>query len=224
MNGRMQDFWRTVRKCFPQARHIILGDDQNRSDYDDGQLPPEAYRKVGKTCPVDVRVSVDLIQGDGSTTNRMERVLWQLTSTQEDASTEASQEWKLRPIRNEPSITLPRKASHGPMGRLLDHHILCNDITFRNRAIRIYRITATEKLHFDGLHEPFACPAPACDAYFDQAEDYTTHVVSTRHDKREGQYDLPELPESIEKLFAKNQERLNHLTAVARANENSFLK
>ena len=223
MNETMQRFWRTVRRCLPRAKHIILGDDQDRSDYHDYQLPPNVYRKVGQMCPSDIRVSVDLVQGDGSIRNRMERVLWQLTSTQKDASAEASQEWKLCPTRNEPIVTPPRRAFHGPVGKFLEQHTLWCDIRPLKRAIRIHHIIATEKIHFDGLHEPFACPASDCDAYFDQAEEYTTHVIATKHDRKDDHYQY-DLPSSIKKLFAENQERLDHLTAVSREKEDSFLE
>ena len=179
-------------------------------------------------CPSDLRVSIEVVQGDGFIQSRMERVLWQLTSTQKDASAEASQEWKIRPIRSEPRITPPGKALHGPVGAFLDHLTLSSDISSQELAIRVHSIAATEKLHFDGLHEPYACSYPriCCDAYFDQAEGFTTHIIPTFHDRPPASrpYNHQYHPDSIKKLFIKNQERLNHLTAVARQKAKSFVE
>ena len=177
-------------------------------------------------CPSDLRVSVDVVQGDGFIQSRMERVLWQLTSTHKGASDEACQEWKIRPIRSEPRTTPLRKALHGPVGAFLDHLTLSSDISSQELAIRVHSITATEKLHFDGLHEPFACLYPDCDAYFDQAEDFTTHVILTSYDRQTAPrpYNPEYHPESIKKLFTKNRERLDHLTAVARQKDKSFVE
>jgi hypothetical protein len=226
MNERMQDFWRTVRKCLPRAKHIILGDDHDRSDYDDGQLPPDVYRKVGQMCPSDIKVSVDLVRGDGSTESRMERVMWQLITIQEDSgsTTEAVHDWKPHPTRSVRNVIPPKKAFQGPVGTFLDYHTLWSDITYQKRAIRIHRRAAIEKLHFDGLHNPFKCPIPNCDAHFQQAEEYTTHMIATEHDRGERRYDPPELPEPIEMLFTKNKERLDNLLAVRKTKEQSFLE
>ena len=179
-------------------------------------------------CPSDLRVSVDVVQGDGFIQSRMERVLWQLTSTHKGASDEACQEWKIRPIRSEPRTTPLRKALHGPVGAFLDHLTLSSDISSQELAIRVHSITATEKLHFDGLHEPFTCyyHRICCDAYFDQAEDFTTHIILTFHDGQPASrlYNHQYHPDSIKKLFIKNQERLDHLTAVARQKDKSFVE
>lgn len=217
MNERMQDFWRTVQQRLPRVKYLILGDDQDRSDYHDGRLPPNVYKKVGQMCPPDISVSVDLVQGDGSTNRRMKRAQWQLNTTKGDASTNALQEWKPCSSRRGLSIIPPNKVFCGPVGAFLDYFVRGNEVDRQKRAIRIHRIAAIEKLHFDGLHKPFSCAAPDCNVRFDQPEEYTTHVIPTRHDKYQ------DLPEPFKTLFAENDDRLKRLSDIEREKEHSFL-
>lgn len=218
MHERMQDFWRTLQQRLPRVKHVILGDDHDRSDYHDGRLPPDVYQKVGQMCPPGISVSVDLVQGDGSTKSRLKRVRWQLVTVKEDVSTNASQEWKLCSNRNETSIIPPNKVFSGPVGAFLEYFTRGKDVNCQRRAIRIHRIAATEKLHFDRCYEPFSCTAPDCNVHFTQPEEYTTHVIRTKHDKHYA------LPEYVETLFTENDERLKRLSEINDEGEQTFLE
>ncbi|KAF1929751.1 uncharacterized protein M421DRAFT_91562 [Didymella exigua CBS 183.55] len=218
MNERMQDFWRTVHQRVPQVKHVILDDDQDRSDYHDGRLPPDVYKNVGQMCPLGISALVDLVQGDGSINRRTNRVLWQLVTTKGDASTDVSQEWKLYPSRSEPSITPPNKIYRGPVGAFLDYFTRGNEVNRQKRAIRIHRIAVMEKLHFNGSQDPFSCEAPDCNVQFAQPEEYTTHVIPTIYDKYHA------LPGPVEKLFAENDERFKRLSDIESKREQSFLE
>lgn len=216
MNEQMQKFWRTVQLRFPRIKHVVLGDDHDRSDYHDGRLPPDVYNKVAQMCPPGISVSVDLVQGDGSTNGRLQRVFWQLITTQKDASKEILTEWDLCSRRCDLIVKPPHKVLAGPAGALMDYVSRGVAISDQTRAIRVYRIAAMEKLHFDGSHEPFTCAAQSCNVQFSQPEEYTTHVIASKHDKHHT------LPEQIEKLFVENDARIDRLCDIKTEREQSL--
>ncbi|KAF2999027.1 hypothetical protein E8E13_008267 [Curvularia kusanoi] len=218
---RMQNFWRTVQRCLPQVNHIVVGDDHDRSDYHDGQLPTGLYRKVGEMCPREIRVSVDLLRGDGSTNNRLKRAMWQLAIAQGAVSTKASQAWKSCQRLTQPNVVPPKKPFHGPVGRFLEYDTLSKDIQEQKRAIRVHRIIAVERLHFNWTHKSFTCASSGCHLQFQQPEEYTTHVIPTKHDKRLNE--KQELPEYLERLFTRNDERLDELARLRVEKERSLI-
>ena len=219
MDELIQDFWRTVRYRLPKLKSIILSDDKDRSETpDDIQLPPDVYRKVGQMCPSSINVFVYLLQGDGSLRRRMKRKLWRLVNNKGVTNTNTIQEWQLCTNHPRPDIIPPYKVWRGPVGIYEDCYAKAYDVAFQKAAVRVHRIAAMERCHFYGSHKPFSCPAAECDAFFKQPEEYTSHVIETKHDL------TAKLPEHIESAFAENNTRLDRLAEIARELERPFLE
>lgn len=217
MDERIQDFWRTVKHRLPQLKHIILSDDRDRSENPhDLQLPPGIYRKVGRMCPSSINIFVYLLQGDGSLNRRMKRKLWRRINT--EGVTNATQEWKLCTKHPRPSVIPPYKIFRGPVGIFDDSYARVCNVAHQRKAIRVHRIAALERHHFCETHKPFNCSAKDCDAWFEQPEEYTSHVIETKYDK------TTKLPEPMESLFAENDERLERLMEIAHEIERPFLE
>lgn len=219
MDERIQDFWRTVKHRLPRLKHIILSDDHDRwENPHELQLPPAIYRKVGQMCPSSIKVSVYLLQGDGSTNRRMQRKLWRRVNKECVTYVNAIQEWDLCTNHPELNVIPPYKIFRGPVGIFDDSYARVSDVAYQKKAIRVYRIAAMERHHFYESHKPFGCSATNCDAWFEQPEEYTSHVIQTKHDK------TTKLPEPIEFSFAENDERLERLTKIAHEIERPFLE
>jgi len=72
-------------------------------------------------------------------------------------------------------------------------------------AILVYKIAAVEKHYFDGSHCSFRCSAEGCNTVFRQPEEYTSHVIETRH------HQMQPLPEPFKYLFTENDKQLERL-------------
>ncbi|KAJ8116081.1 hypothetical protein OPT61_g2412 [Boeremia exigua] len=219
MDERIQDFWHTVRYRLPKLKSIILSDDKDRSEApDDIQLPPDVYRKVGQMCPSHIKIFAYLLQGDGFMQRRMKRKLWRLVNNKGAIDTSATQEWQL--CADHPSLEIipPYKAWRGPVGIHEDCYTRVWDIAYMRKAIRVHRIAAMERCHFHESHKPFHCPAEDCDVFFQQPEEYTSHVIETKHDL------TAKLPRHIELAFAENDMRLDRLEEIAHEMERPFLE
>ena len=217
MDERMQNFWRTVQCRFPRVKHVILGDDHDRSEGPDPVLqPPDVYRKVGRMCPPYIRVSISLLRGDGNRHSRMKRMLWRPITIKADTYASGTQEWEQCSGDLALIVIPPQKVYEGPVGRYVEYRTRIYETFDLRRAIRIHRITAIEKHHFDGRHEPFGCSVLDCDAWFEQPEEFTSHAVRTKHDREE------RLPEPFEALFTENDERLDKMMESATEMESAF--
>lgn len=219
MNERIQDFWITIQHRLPQLKHIILSDDIDRWEDPHGlQQPPAVYRKVGEMCPSSINVSVYLVQGDGSLNRRMERMLWRRVTNKGATYTNATQKWEISTDHPAPDVFPPYKVFSGPVGKSDDSYARFCDASGQRKAIKVHRIAAMERYHFNGCHKPFGCSAADCDAWFEQPEEYTSHVIETKHDT------TTKLPESIEAAFAENDERIERLRDIAHEIERPFLE
>lgn len=217
MNERMQDFWRTVQHRLPSVKHIILGDDHDRWEGQNDQLP-NIYKKVGEMCPPSIKVSVYLVEGDGSINHRMKRNLWRLATIKGDTYTNATQEWEMCSNHHRLDTVPPYKDLRGPVGTHQYYRIRIHGVMSQQRAIRVHRIAAMEKYHFYGRHEPFSCSVPDCDAWFEQPEEYTSHAIETKHDKND------DVPETFKGLFTENEKRLDRLMKIAQEIDKPFFE
>jgi hypothetical protein len=219
MDECIQNFWRTVKHRLPQLKHIILSDDYDRSDeFHDLQQPPAIHRKVGQMSPPGMDVYVFLVQGDGSLNRRMQRKLWRRVDSGGSSDTNETSEWELCADHPGPNVIPPYKVFRGPVGLHDNSYARFSDIVYQRKAIRVHRIAAMERHHFYDSNTPFGCSASDCDAWFEKPEEYTSHVIETKHDK------LTKLPEFIESSFAENDERLERMTGIAEEMERPFLE
>ncbi|PVH95209.1 hypothetical protein DM02DRAFT_618060 [Periconia macrospinosa] len=113
-------------------------------------------------------------------------------------------------------IIPPYKHLGGPVGAYLDFHIRYFGFLEQRSAVKVLKIAAMEKYHFQESSQPFRCPASTCDAWFERPGEYTLHVIETKHD--EG----VTLPEPYESMFLANQQRLDELHKFACAKIRAF--
>ncbi|PVH93432.1 hypothetical protein DM02DRAFT_733124 [Periconia macrospinosa] len=207
MDNNIKKFWGTVQHRFPRLKHVMLGDDHDRSSL---QVPPIVFTKVGEMSPASIQVSLALFhRGDGSTSRRLERGVWQrrLDTYQADVDPDAKARWIKHLSWKEPLVTIPYRVLNGPVGKFQDFYIRQEQQDGQQWATRVYKIAAVEKGYLD-LDTPdysFCCSVQGCDAVFKQPEEYTSHAIETAHDKKHP------LPEAFQNLFSENGERHRRL-------------
>ena len=215
------NFWKRVQRRFPQAKHVMLGDEsRNISEYSAGEStaswpPPKLHRRMCQLCPSDINVSVSILRLE----DRWKRNLWRRGVAQEDdKETQELYKCKTHPG---PSIIVPHNPFHGRVGTC--QYVWSRGWAIRSeeRALRVFRLAATERHHFHERHEAFGCPDPDCDAWFEQPEEYTTHISKPGVNRHDESYDLPEPYQS---LFADAEKRLEPILQRHREAIESFLQ
>jgi hypothetical protein len=204
----IRNFWNIVRSLFPRVKHILLSEHHRRLQ---DELLPETFKKIAKTCPLNIHISSSLLVMVESTRGRMKRKTWRKSSAIND-----TQEWTECANNEGQLVNPPYREFRGRVGEFEKGVAMMWEISAQKTAIIMHRMAAIEKFHFEGSPKPFSCPAPDCDAWFEHPKQYTTHAINTRHDK------TAELPEPFEPVFAENRERLNRLWERHRGIDNSF--
>lgn len=215
MDEQIRGFWETVQLRLPQLKHIILSDENTRTE----RRPPALWKKVGQMCPASIDVSFYLLHGDDPYNGRSKRTWWRRVKNQTTThDTSAGYDWK--PCSELPELIVipPYHEFRGPVGSYEHYCTKYADHNARRVATRMQRIASMERLHFHQTHKPFGCSALNCTAWFAQPEEYTTHAIETRHDGKDT------LPEAFESAFVEQDERLKQLLSETKDLERSFLE
>jgi hypothetical protein len=199
-----KDFWQIVRRLFPRVKRVILSQ-ESRSPLDKDPVAC-CYQKLAQACPQDIDVSICATETEEDAVGRRrKRVCWRLRAGQEDvdAGTTLERDELLKsPLM---PVVPPQKACRGRVGKFLRSAALWNKLNGQCFAVPMHRAAAVEKHYFEKQYEPFSCSLTNCDAWFEQPDQYTTHLLATRHGKEE------EAPGQFETVFTENSKRLERL-------------
>jgi hypothetical protein len=205
-------FWDAVRRLFPRVKHVVLGDDHDRGD---DPLPTIEYKNLGHLGPSNIEIYIALAVGDGHPTHRMKRKLWLRVKNEGGGGlSTAKSEWKECLDFLRPCVVPPNKAFRGPVGEYREANSRLYEWEEQEQAVRVHKIAAMEKHHFQissepsgsqliSLFKPFGCAASDCDAWFERPGEYTSHAIEFQHDK------YHDIPEPFKNDFAVNEERLS---------------
>jgi hypothetical protein len=201
----IRNFWRRVQYLFPQAKYVMVGGDSKRNGHGLASSSTACWasdldRRICQLCPQDINVFLSILQGPYH--GRLERRLWRRVSIQEDINeTQELDECESPPG---PGIIVPHKSFRGRVGTLLKIRDEGWAIMCQETALEVFRNAAVERHHFHERHEPFGCPAPDCDAWFERPEEYTTHMTTSVLTHPE----FYPVPEPYQSLFADAEKRL----------------
>jgi hypothetical protein len=100
------------------------------------------------------------------------------------------------------------KRFRGPVGEFERLMYMGNRIMIQTFAFEALVVEALDRHHFDeGKLEPFSCPQPGCDAYFEKAGQWSKHAVDTRDELIFGkQFDI--LPDNLRGVFERHKNEL----------------
>jgi hypothetical protein len=199
-----KDFWQIVRRLFPRIKRVMLSQ-ESRSPLDKGPVA-RCYRELAQACPQDIDVSIFAAETEEDAVGRRrKRVCWRLRAGQEDvdADTKLEQDELLKsPLM---PVVPPRKACRGRVGMFLKSEAIWNKYNDQRFAVQMHRAAAVEKHCFEKRHEPFGCSLASCDAWFEQPDQYTTHLLATEHGEEE------DAPEHFKTVLTENEKRLERL-------------
>lgn len=205
----IRKFWNIVRSLFPRVKHILLNEHHQRLQ---DELLPETFKKIAKMCPLDIHISSSLlVMEESPIRGRLKRKTWRRSSAIND-----TQEWTECANNEGQLVNPPYREFRGHVGEFEKGVAMMMEISDQETTIRLHRMAAIAKFHFEGSPKPFSCPALNCDAWFDHPNEYTTHAIKTRHDK------IAEIPEPFKPVFTENRKRLNQLWERHRGIDNSF--
>ncbi|PVI03664.1 hypothetical protein DM02DRAFT_652435 [Periconia macrospinosa] len=203
----IRNLWRRVQCLFPLAKYVMLVDtyrnyseDRHLKNWSIASGPSQPEKRFCQLCPQNISVFLSILHGPFY--GRLERSLWRRVSIQEDSN--ETQELDQCESHPGPSIIVPHKPFRGRVGTLLKIREEGWAITDQQTALEVFQNAAVERHHFHERHEPFGCPAPDCDAWFERPEEYTTHMATSplTHPK------IVSVPEPYQSLFTDAKKRL----------------
>ncbi|KAH6629736.1 hypothetical protein C7974DRAFT_395132 [Boeremia exigua] len=211
--GKEQDkiiwhFWHRVCTRFPRVSRVVLSFIFPQQL---GTVPAEDSNKITRMCIPGVEVYFSFVTYEDRIFSRREKRTWRQLKDNEG--------WTEIPNYDQPRIVMPPKLFRGPIGAYESWIHKATQLAAREKTVKTMLVAAVEKHHFYGRHEPLTCPVPDCSAWFDQPEQFTTHMlVEDRinlgdHDRFLNQEMVP--PEPFKALFATNEEELEELRQEA---------
>ncbi|USP82849.1 hypothetical protein yc1106_10123 [Curvularia clavata] len=193
-------FWESVKWRFPQVKKIVINQNGEPRIWKSADTVPPPLQALVEACPptIDIRVLVSErkplpnaeINTEIQPVTTWQRSVYQFTSTHT---------WTKVESRHSQTILLPIGQFDGLVGRFEMLKQRCARIRLQRYGLWPLAIQALDRHHFDsGRNNPFACPWPACDAYFDRAGAWTTHAaISHYHYPSQ----LSILPDDIQSLW-----------------------
>jgi hypothetical protein len=210
-----KDFWQMIQRLFPRLKRVIFSQEA-RLPLDKDPVA-RCYRNLAQVCPQGIDVTICAAETEENVVgDRRKRVYWRLRAGQEDVDADTTLERD--ELLKSPLMLVvpPRKAYRGPVGEFLKAEALFRKWHDQGSAADMYEIAAVEKYHFEKRHEPFDCCQANCIAWFEQPDQYTTHLLWTGH----GETKPP--PGKFRTLFAENSNRLERLAEDEREAHSLF--
>ncbi|KAF9699182.1 hypothetical protein EKO04_002869 [Ascochyta lentis] len=184
IKASIQAFWCTVQRLCPQVRRIMFTKDG--TSFPDKNVMIDCFQRMAQLCPQGLDVFFYTTEpAEEAVGRRRKRMLWRLRTSDEDTAMEITP--KLEKHSKAPGVIVvpPQKPHRGRVGEFIKAQTIWEKYYSQSFAAEFYRAAAVEQHYFQGRHEPFGCSVANCDAWFDQPEQYTTHLLATRHGKGE---------------------------------------
>jgi hypothetical protein len=209
----IKDFWCTVQRFCPRVKRVMFTRDG--SSFPDKNVVTDCYLKMAQLCPQGLDVFFYTTEpAKEAVGRRRKRVLWRLRTGDGDMVTEIIPKREKQSEHPGLIVVPPEKPHRGRVGDFLKSQTIWEKFGGQHYAAEYHRAALVEQYHFQGRHMPFGCSVTDCDAWFEQPEQYTTHLLATGHGKRE------QPPGQAGALFAGNTKRLQMLREkVTEAND-----
>ncbi|KAJ8107142.1 hypothetical protein OPT61_g9072 [Boeremia exigua] len=209
-------FWHRVHTRFPRVSRVVLSFIFPEKL---ATVPADDWRTIKRMCTPGVEVYFSAVTYEDRVFSRREKRTWRELKDDEG--------WTEIPNYDQPRIVMPPKIFRGPIGAYESWIYKATQLAARKETIKTMLVAAVEKHHFYGRHEPFTCPVPDCQAWFDEPEQFTTHMLVEdrinlgNHNLFLNQEMMP--PEPFKALFATNEEELEELRQEERR-KSEFLR
>jgi hypothetical protein len=167
-------FWDSITKRCRSVKHIVV--DKNwlsPSWMNESQPVSEAVRNLLQSAPSSIHTSAFIVERTTGIPT-FQRSLYRPSAGGTWTPVKSTQPWK--------TIVPPTKHFNGPVGRFRQLHYNTALAKLLVDGLWLLMVEALDRHHFDmGNHEPFRCPALACDAYFQKAGEWTVHAAESHY-------------------------------------------
>lgn len=198
---RIREFWQTIKTRFPRVKRVTMSESYIRTR---SELPPDIFKKLAHLCLPKIEVLFSFLTAQKRRDLRAERSMWQQIKDIEDVS--AVREWTELPPQVNIRVIVPNKLFSGFLGAY-ENQLYKRYLHYQHEHTTFVMLTAAiEAHHFNGHHTPFQCPAPECEAQFDQPGEFTTHVIEESEHRK-----YIKSPAPLKVLFDENDVRLKIL-------------
>ena len=179
IKANIQAFWCTVQQFCPQLKRIMFTRDGE--SFPDKNVMVDCFQRMAQLCPQGLDVFFYTNEpAEEAVNRRRKRILWQL-STSDEIPPKPEAHLKAPGM----IVVPPQKTNRGRVGEFIKARTIGEKYCSQSFAAEFYRAAAVEHHYFLGRHKPFGCSVANCDAWFDQPEQYTTHLLATRHGEGE---------------------------------------
>lgn len=184
IKANIQAFWCTVRRFCPQVKRVMFTKDG--TSFPDKNVMTNCFQRMAQLCPQNLDVFFYTTEpAEEADRHRRKRMLWRLRTSDENTAIEMSPTLEKHLEAPELIVVPPQKPHRGRVGEFIKAQTIWEKYCSQSFAAEFYRAAAVEQHYFQGRHEPFGCSVADCDAWFDQPEHYTTHLLVTCHGKGE---------------------------------------
>jgi hypothetical protein len=178
-------FWKSMSKRCPSVKRVVVDKNSLSPSWrNESQPVSRAVRMLLQSAPSSIHTSAFIVEktaytpavhsSSTPTTTSFQRSLYRPSLGDMWAPVSSFQPWK--------TIVPPAKQFNGPVGRFtqLDYDTAITKL--QRDGIWPLMVEALDRHHFDmGNHEPFSCPSPTCDVYFQEAGQWTVHAAESHY-------------------------------------------
>ena len=152
-------FWQRIQARFPRVSRIVLFTTFPQTL---ATLPEKDCKRIKQMCIPGIEVFFSFLTCEDRQLERKERHTWR--ELKDNESPCEIDGWAEVPNYDQPRIIMPPKKFRGPIGTYESWRYKAEQLRRRVDTVKTMLITAKERHHFYGRHEPFTCPFPDCEA------------------------------------------------------------
>jgi hypothetical protein len=189
----LKDFWLRLHNQFPRVTRVVIQcSDCLRPP---SVLPPEIFKKVAVMCNRSTEVILSLLDVPNRRDRRAQRRVW--CRDPKNRTIGSAINWKEYTTQLHPRIMLPKKMFQGPIGAYEYYAYKREQYCAFQYTKTVRLIAAVENDHFVTRYSPLQCLAPYCSVWFNQAGEYTCHMI-----KYNNHQEFIVIPKQYTTLFA----------------------
>ncbi|ORX98195.1 hypothetical protein BCR34DRAFT_607026 [Clohesyomyces aquaticus] len=189
-----QNFWEAFQQRLPCATQVFLS--RNSSCLPEFDAPREghdSHELIAQRCPATVDVNVSVLENALHNHKLVEWTLWRC----------GSESWeRINSVWSHTSILVPPKEFRGHVGRYQSIQYRKARMKLRESGFFAPLVAATGRHYFEGGCEPFICKKKACEAQFENADEWIVHAMA--HGSCKNSY----VPGPLKAMFREDEDEL----------------
>jgi hypothetical protein len=178
-HDRITTFWNSIKRRFPRIQRVVVNQNGEPGIWRGADAVPPPLQALVQACPLSINISVLVskrqpLPNADTSTKVQPRQIWQRSNLR----FRANHVWTQLEFRHNKTILLPMRQFDGLVGKfeVLKHR--CLRIQLQQYGLWPLAIEALDRHQFNnGRNNPFTCPWPECNTYFEKAGQWTVHAA-----------------------------------------------